>query len=75
MVKDALQQEEMGVMTAPLSGSGGMMFPCNVVVQEREDSKVEVAAVDPLAMFVMIPRAKEIALYASAMMQRLINHI
>lgn len=55
----------------------GVMFPCNVVVQEREDGKVEVAAADPLAMFLMIhsPKAKEIALYASAMMQRVINHI
>jgi uncharacterized protein (DUF302 family) len=54
-----------------------VMFPCNIVIQEREEGGVEVAAVDPLAMFLMIhaPTAKEVALYASAMMQRVINHL
>ena len=27
----------------------GTMLPCNVIIQEREDNKVEVAAVDPKA--------------------------
>lgn len=27
----------------------GTMLPCNVIVQEREDGKVEVAAIDPIA--------------------------
>lgn len=27
----------------------GTMLPCNVIVQEREDGKVEVSAVDPMA--------------------------
>ena len=27
----------------------GIMLPCNVIVQQRDDGKVEVAAVDPVA--------------------------
>jgi len=59
-----------------VDGRAAVMFPCNVVIQECADGLVEVAAVDPLAMFLMIhaPEAKEIALNASAIMQRVINH-
>ena len=27
----------------------GTMLPCNIIVQEREDGRVEVAAIDPIA--------------------------
>ena len=49
----------------------GVLYPCNVVVQEHEEGQVEVSAIDPLMMFLMIhsPRAKEIALEASQKMQ------
>ncbi|MGG6298309.1 DUF302 domain-containing protein [Leptolyngbya sp. AN02str] len=55
----------------------GVLYPCNVVVQEHNDGRVEVSAVDPLAMFLMIhsPRAKEIALDASQKMQRVIDRL
>ncbi|WP_416668656.1 DUF302 domain-containing protein [Egbenema bharatensis] len=55
----------------------GVFYPCNVVVQEHEDGRVEVSAVDPLAMFLMIhdPRAKEIALDASQKVQRVIDRL
>lgn len=55
----------------------GVLYPCNVVVQEHDDGRVEVSAVDPLAMFLMIhsPRAKEIALDASQKMQRVLDRL
>jgi uncharacterized protein (DUF302 family) len=55
----------------------GVLFPCNVVVQEHQDGRVEVSAVDPLMMFLMVhsPRAKEVAQNASAMMQRVIDRL
>jgi hypothetical protein len=48
-----------------------------VVVQEHEDGRVEVSAVDPLMMFLMIhsPRAKEIALEASQKMQAVMDRL
>ena len=55
----------------------GVFYPCNVVVQEHEDGRVEVSAVDPLMMFLTIhsPKAKEIALDASQKMQRVIERL
>jgi uncharacterized protein (DUF302 family) len=55
----------------------GVFYPCNVVVQEHKDGRVEVSAVDPLMMFLTIhsPKAKEIALNASQKMQRVIESL
>ncbi len=55
----------------------GAFYPCNVVVQEHEDGRVEVSAIDPLMMFLMIhsPRAKEIALEASQTMQAVMKRL
>ena len=36
-------------------GKVGVMLPCNVVVEEREQGKVEVTAVDPVASMSAIP--------------------
>lgn len=44
----------------------GSMLPCNVIVQEREDGKVEVSAIDPIASMQsvkndnLLPIAKEV---------------
>ncbi len=36
----------------------GTMLPCNVIVQEISDSKVEVAAIDPIASMMAIQNPK-----------------
>ena len=55
----------------------GVLYPCNVVVQEREDGRVEVSSVDPLMMFLTLhsPRAKEIAIDASQKMQAVMERL
>ncbi|MEB3212677.1 MAG: DUF302 domain-containing protein [Leptolyngbyaceae bacterium] len=55
----------------------GVLYPCNVVVQEHEDGTVEISAVDPLMMFLMVhsPKAKEIALDASQKMQAVMDRL
>ncbi|MEO1146782.1 MAG: DUF302 domain-containing protein [Cyanobacteria bacterium J06638_22] len=55
----------------------GALYPCNVVVQEHTDGRVEISAVDPLMMFLMIhsPKAKEIALDASQTMQAVMDRL
>ncbi|MBP0001393.1 MAG: DUF302 domain-containing protein [Cyanobacteria bacterium SID2] len=55
----------------------GVLYPCNVVIQEHKDGRVEVSAVDPLMMFLMIhdPKAKEVAIDASQKMQSVIERL
>jgi uncharacterized protein (DUF302 family) len=36
----------------------GTMLPCNVIVQEKEDGKVEVSAVDPMASMMAVQNEK-----------------
>ncbi|MDH5410504.1 MAG: DUF302 domain-containing protein, partial [Alphaproteobacteria bacterium] len=35
----------------------GVMLPCNFVIQQKEDGKVEVSAVDPIASMAAIKNA------------------
>jgi uncharacterized protein (DUF302 family) len=55
----------------------GVLFPCNVIIQEHPDGQVEVAAVDPLMMFLLIqtPNAKALALEARQRMVAVMKHL
>lgn len=60
-----------------LDDKAGVLYPCNVVVQEQANGQVEVSAIDPLSMFLPVdgPKAKEIAISASQKMQRVIDRL
>lgn len=41
-----------------IDDKAGVLYPCNVVVQERTDGKIEVSAIDPQAMFQVIENSE-----------------
>jgi uncharacterized protein (DUF302 family) len=53
----------------------GTMLPCNVIVQEINDGKSEVAAIDPIASMQAIdnPRLKEIAQRVAGMLKAIVE--
>ena len=55
----------------------GTMLPCNVVVQETPDGKVEVAAIDPVASMMAIdnPRLKQAAEQVREKLQRVVSRL
>jgi uncharacterized protein (DUF302 family) len=55
----------------------GVLYPCNIVVQEHENDKIEVSAVDPKMMFLAItdPRAQTIASEGSQIMQAVMHRL
>ncbi len=55
----------------------GVLYPCNVVVQEHENGKIEVSAVDPKMMFLAItdPQAQAIANEGSQIMQSVMHRL
>jgi uncharacterized protein (DUF302 family) len=55
----------------------GVMLPCNVIVQETEDGKVEVSAIDPLATMAAIggPSLITVAEEVSGKLLRVIESI
>jgi uncharacterized protein (DUF302 family) len=55
----------------------GTMLPCNVVVQEREDGKVEVAAIDPVASMQSVKneRLGEIATKIQSKLKQVIDNM
>ncbi len=55
----------------------GLMLPCNVIVQEMEDERIEVAAIDPVASMMAVdnPGLEEVALDIQARMKRAIENL
>ncbi len=55
----------------------GTMLPCNVIVQERADGLVEVAAVDPIASMQAVenPVLHTVAVEVQSKLQRVIDSI
>ncbi|MGK7925151.1 MAG: DUF302 domain-containing protein [Spirulina sp.] len=74
----------LGACNAPIAhqmlqidDKAGVWYPCNVVVQQREDGKIEIAAIDPLAMFQAVEgqAAREVAQNARIKMQAVMNRL
>ncbi len=55
----------------------GLMLPCNVVVQESENGKTDISAVDPLASMQAVsnPQLEEIAGNIRLKLERVINSL
>jgi uncharacterized protein (DUF302 family) len=55
----------------------GAMLPCNVIVQEISDGKVEVTAIDPLASMQAVenPALKAIAAEISSKLKKVIDRV
>ncbi|MFW6100639.1 MAG: DUF302 domain-containing protein [Bacteroidota bacterium] len=53
------------------------MLPCNVVVQETDDGKVDVAAVDPVASMTAVENSdlKIVATNIKEKLERVINNL
>ncbi|MHA2203432.1 MAG: DUF302 domain-containing protein, partial [Candidatus Hodarchaeales archaeon] len=55
----------------------GLLLPCNLIVQELEEGKTKVAAIDPEKMFKMIgnPQIELVAKEVKTKLQRVINSL
>jgi uncharacterized protein (DUF302 family) len=60
-----------------LDSRAGVLYPCNVVVQELDNGQVEVAVIDPQAMFQSIthPDAPALILEARQKLQAVLQHL
>ena len=55
----------------------GLMLPCNMVVQETEDGKVDVSAIDPNASMAAVenPKLKEVADFIKTKLEKVVNSL
>ena len=55
----------------------GAMLPCNVIIQERDDGKVEIAAIDPIASMQSVKNELlgEIAVTVQTKLKKVIENI
>ena len=55
----------------------GTMLPCNVIVQETEQNKIEVSAIDPIASMQSIenPELKDIAHQVQAKLKKVVGRL
>lgn len=55
----------------------GTMLPCNVIVQERDDNSVEIAAIDPVASMKAVdnPALLEIAETIGQQLKRIVQNL
>ncbi|WP_224491437.1 DUF302 domain-containing protein [Robertkochia flava] len=55
----------------------GVLLPCNVIVQEREEGKVEVSAVDPVASMSAVgnPQLKAVASEVASRLKSVIDSL
>jgi uncharacterized protein (DUF302 family) len=55
----------------------GLMLPCNVVVQEIEDGKVDVSAIDPKASMAAVenPDLEEVADFIKSKLEKVVNSL
>ena len=60
-----------------IEGNIGTMLPCNVVIQEAPDGRVEVAAIDPVASMMAVenPRLKQAAEQVREKLQKVVSRL
>jgi uncharacterized protein (DUF302 family) len=60
-----------------IEGNIGTMLPCNVVVQETADGRIEVAAIDPVASMMAVenPRLKQAAEQVRDKLKRVVSRL
>ena len=60
-----------------IEGNIGTMLPCNLVIQEAADGKIEVAAIDPVASMMAVenPRLKQAAEQVREKLQRVVSRL